>query len=225
MRDARGFEERDGLAINRRPHRVAHRFQRELVPGLGGEIHGIRAAPPGEAFRALLFFGRVGGHRLELVIRAAIALIGEDHALRRDAHHADVAVVRAGEIPVVKLRRHRRCTGKAELHFDHAVLRRHVRTDHRLMSLHRRLAIRRRRIKAHLRALQRPFLQRENGHDLSPSLAQLGALEVIGKKQLLLLRDRRRRDRGKVRGKSGHGEEEERGEEVVAIHWKDLRKG
>ncbi len=49
----------------------------------------------------------------------------------------------------------------------------------------------RRNIEAHLRALQRAVLERIRRHHDGPAfvLAQLGALEVIGEKPFLLLRD------------------------------------
>ena len=212
MGDAGGLEEGDGLAVDGGAHRVAHGFEHEAVPGLGIEAEG-----EGGVFAALrcrrLAGGAFGpGHGQAL-------LIHQDDLVRRDARHAEVPVVRAVELPVVKLRRHglRPAEPKAEL--DHAVLRRDVVADHRLMPLHRRLALLRRRVKAHLRALQRAVLQGKRRHHDGPALvlAQLRPLKVIGKEQLLLLRRRLCGNRGQLRrisSEGGGGEKAGQGEEA-----------
>jgi hypothetical protein len=71
----------------------------------------------------------------------------------------------------------------------------------------RRLAILRRGIETHLRALQRAVLQEIRRHHDGPAfvLALLGALEVIGEEQFLLLRDRLGGNRGQLRRIGGEG--------------------
>lgn len=71
----------------------------------------------------------------------------------------------------------------------------------------------RRGIEAHLRAHQGAVLEELRRHHDGPAfvLAQLGALEVIGEEQFLLLRDRLRGNRGQLRrigGEGGGGDEE-----------------
>ena len=147
--------------------------------------------------------------------------------LRPDARHADVPVVRAGERPVVKLRRDRLRAPEPEPDIDHAVLHRHVRSDHRLMPLHRRLCLcirrglHRRRIEPHLRPLQRALLDGKSRHHDGPRLPQIRPPEVVRKKQLLLLRNRpfgNRRQLRRIRGECGGGDEA--GEDEGGMHGK-----
>lgn len=210
--DAGGLEEGHGLAVDGGAHRVAHGFEHEAVPGLG--IEAEREAGVFAAFRGRgLAGGAFGaGHGQAL-------LIHEGDLVRRDARHAEVPVVRAVELPVVKLRRHRLRAAQPEAELDHAVLCRDVIADHRLMPLHRRLALLRRRVKAHLRALQRTVLQGKRRHHDGPALvlAQLRPLKVIGKEHLLLLRRRLCGDGRQLRrisSEGGGGEKAGQGEEA-----------
>ena len=189
VRDAGRLQIRDRFSIHRGPHRIAHRLQREGVPRV--RIEAQREgdiAPSGWCWR-LAGRARGPGHREPLLIR-------EDDRFGRDARHAEVPVVRTVERPVVKLRRDRLRAPEPEPELDHAVLRRDVVADHRLMPLHRRLRLHiprrlhRRSIEPHLRPLQRALLDGIGRHHDGPSLPQLRPLEVIRKKQLLLLRNR-----------------------------------
>ncbi len=129
-------------------------------------------------------------------------------------------VVRAVELPVVKLRRDRLRAAELKAELDHAVLRWDVIADDRLMSLHRWLAIRCRSIKAHLHALQRAFLDGKSRHHDGPSFAQLRLLEVIGEEQFLFLRDGLSGNGGKLRriGGEGGGGDETGEREEAEVH-------
>ena len=216
MRDAGRLQIRDRLSIHRGPHRVAHRLQREGVPVLRVELHRESNAAPAGWRRRLAGRARGTRHREALLVR-------EDDRLRRDARHAEVPVVRTVERPVVKLRRDRLRAPEPEPELDHAVLRRDVVAYHRLMPLHRRLrfhiprGLHRRSIEPHLRPLQRALLDGKSRHHDLPSTPQLRLLEVIRKKQLLLLRNRllgNRRKLRRIRGEGGGGDEAGEGEEV-----------
>ena len=192
-----------------------------------------RDAAPREQFRAPGLLRGIIRHHLDLILRAALLLVREDDPLRPDARHADVPVVRAGERPVVKLRRDRLRAPEPEPELDHAVLRRHVRPDHRLMPLHRRFAFRlrltlpiprrlhRRGIEPHLRPLQRALLDGKSRHHDLPSTPQLRLLEVIRKQQLLLLRNRLFGNGRKlrcIRGECGGGSDEAGEGEEAGVH-------
>ena len=124
-----------------------------------------------------------------------------------DPRHAEVPVVRAVELPVVKLRRDGLRAAELEAELDDVVLGREVVADDGLVPFHRGLAIRRRGIEAHLRAFQRAVLEGiHRHHDGSAFVfAQLGAVEVIGEEQNLLLRDRLGGNRGQLRRIGGEG--------------------
>lgn len=175
MGDAGGLEEGDGLAVDGGAHGVAHGFEHEGVPGLGIEAEGEGdvLAAFGCGWFAGGTFGAGDGEAF---------LVGEGDLVSGDARHAEVAVVGAVELPVVKLRRDGLRAAELEAELDDAVLRWDVVADDDLMPFHCGLAILRRGIEAHLRALQRAVLDGIRRHHDGPAfvLAQLGALEVIG---------------------------------------------
>ena len=213
MRDARGLQKAHGLAVDRSAHGVAYCFQHEGVPSIRIQLQWER--------RVLTAGGC--GWLASGAFRAGDSetlLVYQGNALRCDARQAKVPVVRAIELPVVKLRRDRLRAAELEAELDHAVLRRNVVADDRLMSLHRWLAIRRRSVKAHLHALQRAFLNGKRRHHDGPSFAQLRLLEVIGEEQFLLLRDGLSWDGGKLRriGGEGRGCDETGEREEADVH-------
>lgn len=217
--DARGLEEGDGFAVDGGAQGVAHGFEHEGVPGLGIETEGECDVLPASGCRwfACGAFGAGDGEAF---------LVHEGDLVRGDARHAEVPVVRAVELPVVKLSRDGLRAAELEAELDDAVLRRDVVADNSLMPFHRGLAIRRRGIEAHLRALQRAVLDGIRRHHDGPAfvLAQLGALEVIGEEQFLLLRDRLGGNGGQLRrigGEGGGGDEGYGSEKRAEVHGAD----
>ena len=198
--DAGGLQEGDGLAVEGGAHRVAHGFEPEGVPGLG-----IEAEREGHILAAFRRGGLAGGAFGAGDSEAF--LVHEDDLVGGNARHAEVPVVRAVELPVVKLRRDGLRAAELEAELDDAVLGRDVVADDGLMPFHRGLALLRRGIEAHLHALQRAVLEGIRRHHDGPALvlAQLGALEVIGEEQFLLLRDRVRGNGGQLRRIGGEG--------------------
>jgi hypothetical protein len=114
-------------------------------------------------------------------------LVHEGDLVCGDARHAEVPVVRAVELPVVKLRRDGLRAAGLQEELDHAVLRRGI--------------------EAPLRARQRAVPKGKRRHHDGPAfvLSQPGALEVIGEEQFLLLRDRLRGNGGQLRRIGGKG--------------------
>ena len=82
------------------------------------------------------------------------------------------------------------------------------------------------RIEAHLRALQRAVLEGIRRHHDGPAfvLAQLGALEVIGEEQFLLLRDRLGGNGWQLRriGGEGGGGDKAGEREEAEVHGEDV---
>jgi hypothetical protein len=146
-----------------------------------------------------------------------------ENACGCDARHAEMPLVRAVELPVVKLSRDGLRAAELEAELDDAVLRRDVVADDGLMPFHCGLAILRWGGVTHLRALQRAVLEGKRRHHDGPALvlAQLGALEVIGEEQFPLLRDRLGGNRGQLRrigGEGGGGDEGDGSEKRAEVH-------
>ncbi len=213
--DAGGLREGDGFAVDGGAQGVVYGFEQEGVPDLGIEAEGEGdvLSVGGRGWFAGGAFGAGEGEAF---------LVHEGDLVCGDARRAEVPVVRAVELPVVNLRRDGLRAAELEAELDHAVLRPDVVADDGRMPFHRGLALLRRGIEAHLRALQRAVLVGIRRHHDGPAfvLAQLSALEVIGKEQFLLLRDRLRGNGGQLRriGGEGGGGDEAGEREEAEVH-------
>ncbi len=165
--------------------------------------------------------GLLGGvllHLVDVVAHAAVALVDEGDAVEADLGAADVAVVGAGVLAVVELDVDHRGAFEADLDLDDAVLGGDLQAVHGGVGRDGGLAVGGRDVLvAGLRALERALLDDEGRDDLVPDLGGLGALEVVGEEQFLLLGDRLGRDRRKV-GREGGRSDEKQGRETHLVH-------
>ena len=154
-------------------------------------------------------------HLVDVVPHAAVALVDDGDAVEADLGAAEVAVVGAGVFAVVELDVDHRGTVEADPGLDDAVLGGDLQAVHGGVGLDgsglplaagmflSRVCV----------PLSAPFSTAKVGTTLCQTLAGVGALEVVGEEELLLLGDWRRGDGREVGRESGSSEEDERGRE------------
>src|SRR5258706_13031388 len=123
MGDAGGFEDSGGFAVDRDAHRVANGFDDQRVPFAGFELIRQRIGDA-LALEQGGTFGLLGGvfHLVDVVAHRAFFFVDDGYAIEADLGAAEVAVVRAGVLAVVKLNVDHRSAFEADLDLDDAVL-------------------------------------------------------------------------------------------------------
>jgi hypothetical protein len=168
---------------------------------------GIRDLASFEELRALGFLCGIF-HLIDVVAHVAVAFIDDGDAIEPHLRAAEMTVVGAGVSAVVKLDVDHRRAFKPNPDLDDAVLGGDFKAMHRSVRDDRGFAVGRRDVLvAGLRAFQSPVFHRERGNDFVPNLRGLGALEVIGEKEILLFSNRLGGDSWEVRGGDAGGDE------------------